>query len=295
MYKKSVSSNHALTIASGTDKTKILFSATYSDDQGMKIQSYQKRATASFKLTQKLAENITFDINTRYANTQTLGDEGITSGTGSILSSAYRFRPIATNHILGDLSALSASNNISQYGKNALWDNYSPASRAADYDPLTTSSNFVGIASLNWVIIKGLTYHTDFSGNGFWGQRRYWSGAIYNSFIDDANGKKLYAGNADYRKNDSWGMRWANTLSYKFNIHEDHEFNVLAGTEVLNSGGTGIIITANHFPSNFNKQTAFAQINQYDQTAGTSTFSSNVSFPDRLNSYFWPCSLFFQG
>lgn len=286
VYKRSVSTNHALTIASGTDKTKVLFSATYSDDEGMKIQSYQRRATAAFKLTQKLFDNLTFDINVRYANTPTLGDEGTTSGSGSILSSAYRFRPIATNHILGNLATLTASNNISQYGKNALWDNYSPAARAADYDPLTLSSNFVGIASLNWVIVKGLTYHTDFSGNGFWGQRKYWSGAIYNNYIDDATGNKLYAGNVDYRKNDSWGLRWANTLSYEFYIHNNHKFNLLAGTEVSNSGGTGISIQANHFPSNFTEQTAFAQINQFSSTAGSATFSSSVSFPDRLNSYF---------
>ena len=183
VYKKSVSWNHALTISGGTDQTKVLFSATYSDDEGMKIQSYQRRATAAFKLSQKLAKNITFDLNTRYANTPTLDDEGTTSGSGSILSSAYRFRPIATNHILGDLTALTASNNISQYGKNALWDNYSPAARAGDYTPLSLSQGLTGIASMNWVIIKGLSFNTNISGNGGWTQRKYWSGAIYNNYI----------------------------------------------------------------------------------------------------------------
>lgn len=285
-YKQSVSWNHALTISGGTDKTKVLFSATYSDDEGMKLQSYQRRATAAFKLTQKIFDNVTFDINTRYANTPTLGDEGVTSGSGSILSSAYRFRPIATNHILGSLPALTASNNISQYGKNALWDSYSPVARISDYDPLSLSSNFVGIASLNWVIIKGLTYHTDFSGNGTWTQRKYWSGATYNGYIDDATGNKLYAGNADYRKNDSWGLRWANTLGYEFNINKDNKISLLAGTEFFNSGGTGISIQANYFPSNFTEQTAFAQINQYDRTKNSFAFSSSVNTPDRLNSYF---------
>jgi TonB-linked SusC/RagA family outer membrane protein len=52
-YKQSVSSNHAISISSGTDKTKVLFSATYSDDQGMKIQSYQKRVTSQLKINQK--------------------------------------------------------------------------------------------------------------------------------------------------------------------------------------------------------------------------------------------------
>lgn len=285
-YKQSVSWNHALTITGGTDRTKVLFSATYSDENGMKLKSYQKRATAQIKVTQKIFDNLTFDLNTRYANTPTLGDEGTSSGGGSILSSAYQFRPIATNHILGNLGALTASNNISQYGKNSLWDNYSPVARISDYDPLTLSQNFFAMGSLNWEIVKGLTYHSDISGNTLWSQRKYWSGAIYNGYIDDATGTKLYAGNADYRKNDSWGLRWANTLSYDYNINKDNKLNVLVGTEVFNTGGTGISIQANYFPSNFNEQTAFAQINQYDRTRNSFSFSSSVNTPDRLNSYF---------
>lgn len=281
-YRQSVSWNHALTVAGGTDKTKVLFSATYTDDEGMKLQSYQKRATAAFKVTQKLYDNVTFDLNLRYANTPTVDDESTSSGGGSILSAAYQFRPIATNHILGNLGALTASNNISQFGKSTLWDNYAPAPRIADYHPLSLAQNFVGLASLNWEIIKGLTYHTDFSGNGAWNQRKYWSGAIYNAgYTDDATGAKVYAGNADYRKNDSWGMRWANTLGYQYDINKDNKLNVLVGTEFFNSGGTGISVQSTKFPSNFTEQTAFAQISN-----GITTLSSSAATPDRLNSYF---------
>ncbi len=286
VYKESVSWSHALTLTGGTDKTKILFSASYTDDQGMKLHSYQKRANANVKITHKVADNITFDLNVRYTNTPTFGDEGTTSGSGSILSSSYRFRPIAMNHILGNVAVLQQSNNISQYGKNALWDNYSAVARISDYNPLTVSQNIVAIASLNWGIIKGLSYHTDISGSGAWGQRKYWSGATYNNYVDDVTGNKLWAGSADYRKTDSWGMRWANTLTYEFLINKNHKLNLLAGTEVANSGGTGISILANHFPSNFTEATAFAQINQYDATAGSAVFSSSVGTPDRLNSYF---------
>jgi TonB-linked SusC/RagA family outer membrane protein len=290
-YKQSVSWNHALTIASGTDKTKVLFSSTYSDDEGIKVQSYQRRATASFKLSQKLFDNMTFDLNTRYANTATVDDESTSSGGGSILSSAYQFRPIATEHILGNLGALTASNNISQFGKNVLWDNYNPVNRIADYDPYTVSQNFVGIASLNWEIVKGLTYHTDFSTNSAWNTRKYWSGAIYNAgYTDDVTGNKLYAGNADYRKNDSWGMRWANTLSYQYDINTDNKLNILAGTEFSNTGGTNLTVTSNKFPSNFTEETAFAQI-----ANGTFSLSTVVPKPDRLNSYFGRLTYSFKG
>jgi TonB-linked SusC/RagA family outer membrane protein len=285
VYNNSTSWNHGLTLTGGTDRTKMLFSANYIDDEGMKINSYFKRANVAFKVAQKIFDNVTFSLDTRYTNTQNMDDEGTTNGYGSLLSSAYTFRPIATSHILGDLNALTQG-NIEQYGKNVMWDNYNPAARIGDYFPLSLGQNFQGIASLDWKVIKGLTYHTDFSLNTTWGQQKYWSGAIYNNYIDDATGEQLYAGDATYGKSDSWGLRWSNTLNYDFSINNSNQLNILAGQEVYNSGGTGISIQANHFPANFDKQTAFAQINQYNQTVGSSSFSSSVSTPNRINSYF---------
>ncbi|MGN6298209.1 MAG: SusC/RagA family TonB-linked outer membrane protein [Ginsengibacter sp.] len=285
VYNNSTSWNHGLTLTGGTDKTKMLFSANYIDDEGMKINSYFKRANVAFKIAQKVFDNVTFSLDTRYTNNQNMDDEGTTNGYGSLLSGAYTFRPVATSHILGDLNALTQG-NIEQYGKNVMWDNYSPAARIGDYFPLSLSQNFHGIVSLDWKVVKGLTYHSDFSLNTAWGQQKYWSGAIYNNYIDDATGEKLYAGNATYGKSDSWGLRWSNTLNYDFTINNSNQLNILAGQEVYNSGGTGMSIQANHFPANFDKQTAFAQINQYDQTVGSSSFSSSVSTPSRINSYF---------
>lgn len=285
LYNNSTSWNHDLTVAGGTDRTKMLFSVNYLDDQGMKINSYLKRSNVSFRIDQKVFDNVTFGLNIRYTNDQDMDDEGTTSGSGSILSSAYTFRPIATNHILGDLNALNLG-DIEQYGQNVMWDQFSPASRTGDYFPLTLNQKLGGIAYLDWKVIKGLTYHTDLNLNQGWGQQKYWSGAIYNNYIDPTTGDATYAGALKYGKSDSWGLLWTNTLNYDFTINKIHRFNLLAGQEVTNSGGTGMVITADHFPSNFDEKTAFAQINQYDQTAGTSTFSSSVSIPDRITSYF---------
>lgn len=285
VYNSAVSSNHDLTITGGTDKTKILFATSYADEQGMKINSYFKRANAAFKLSQKLFDNLTFNLDTRYTDRNSMGDEGTTNGSGSILSTSYQFRPISTAHILGDLNALKTG-NIEQYGQNVMWDTHSPVARISDYFPLSIGQSLRGIASLDWRVIKSLTYHSDFSLNRSWGQRKYWSGATYNNYLDDATGTNLYAGAADYRKTDSWGMRWTNTLNYNYNINRNNRLNLLVGHEVANSGGTSISIQANHFPANFTKETAFAQINQYDQTNGSASFSSGVNTPERIISYF---------
>ncbi|MBE7171426.1 MAG: TonB-dependent receptor [Williamsia sp.] len=285
VYNSSVSTSHDLTVTGGTDKTKMLFASSFIDEQGMKLNSFLKRANVSFKVNQKLFNNVAFNLDTRYTDIQTKGDEGTSNGSGSLLSTSYRFRPIATSHILGDLTALRQG-NIEQYGKNSMWDTYSPAARIGDYDPLALSQSLRAIASVNWDIVKNLTYHSDLTLTRTWGQRKYWSGSIYNNYVDDVTGKKLYAGAADYRKTDGWGMRWTNTLSYNFTINSNNRLTLLAGEEFYNSGGTGIAISANHFPANFTRQTAFAQINQYDQTNGSATFSSSVNTPDRLLSYF---------
>ncbi|WP_420870807.1 SusC/RagA family TonB-linked outer membrane protein [Marseilla massiliensis] len=286
VYNSSVSHNHDLTITGGNDKTRMLFSANYMDEEGMKINSYARRASFNFKINQKITKNLDVSFDARYSDRRTMGDEKTTNGSGSILSSSYRFRPIATSDILGDLDAMREG-NMEMYGRQSTWDRYSPAARIGDYEPLYIKQRLRGTASLNWRIIDGLTYHTDLSYNRTWEEDKIWGGAIYNNYMNDATGEKLYAGSVEWAKRGSWGLRWTNTMSYDFNfLPEEHRLNLLLGHEVTDSGGDEIEIDANHFPANFTKDNAFAMINQYDKTAGTSNFFSGVDMPERILSFF---------
>lgn len=286
VYNSSVSHNHDLTITGGNDKTRMLFSANYMDEEGMKINSYARRASFNFKINQKITKNLDVSFDARYSDRRTMGDEKTTNGSGSILSSSYRFRPIATSDILGDLDAMREG-NMEMYGRQSTWDRYSPAARIGDYEPQYIRQRLRGTASLNWRIIDGLTYHTDLSYNRTWEEDKIWGGAIYNNYMNDATGEKLYAGSVEWAKRGSWGLRWTNTMSYDFNfLPEEHRLNLLLGHEVTDSGGDEIEIDANHFPANFTKDNAFAMINQYDKTAGTSNFFSGVDMPERILSFF---------
>ncbi len=284
VYNSSTSMNHDLTISAGTEKTKVIFGANYMDEKGMKINSYAKRASVSLKVDQKLLDNVSINFDTRYTDDRTMGDEGTTNGSGSILSSSYRFRPIATEHILGDLDALKEG-AIENYGKNYMWDRYSPVERINDYEPLDINQKLRSKVALKWDIFKNLTFNSVFSANRKWSQEKDWSGAVYNDYLDD-EGNKLYAGAVVYSKADSWGLRWSNTVNYKWDINSNSNLNLLVGQEFTNSGGTKIKISADHFPSNFTKETAFAMINQYDSETGTASFSSDVSTHGRILSYF---------
>ena len=285
VYNESFSHNHDFSISGGTDKTKIYFAANYMDEEGMKHNSYSKRASVSLKVNQQLAKNLTFGLDTRYTQVERMGNEGTTNGSGSILTYAYRFRPVATDDIRGDLDAMKEG-NIEQYGKFTQWDQYSPKSRIEDYEPLQERQSVRAAASLNWTIIEGLNFNTNFMLRRQWGQNYTWKGALTNDYIDANTGEKLYAGSADISKSDAWAMRWSNTLSYMFDLGENHSFNILAGQEVTNSGGSSMGISASCFPANFTKENAFAMINQYDPDKGSTSTSSSKTLPERIMSYF---------
>ena len=289
VYNSSFSHSHDLTVTGGTELTKVLFSVNYVDEQGMKINSYSKRANVSLKVNQKIRKNMDLGLDLRYTDAESMSEEGTTSGAGSILSSAYRFRPIATNHIKGDLNAFREG-NMEQYGKFSQWDIYSPYARTMDNEPLKQRQVLRSTASLNWGILKGLTYHTDLSLSRTWKQDKIWKGpvAVAKPYIDEATGEKTAAGDAELRKQDSWGMRWTNTLSYDLNITKDQRLNVLAGHEVSNSGGTDLRVIAKKYPVNFTKDNAFAMINQYDKDLSDNAVpvSSSISTPTRIVSFF---------
>lgn len=289
VYNSSFSHSHDLTVTGGTDMTKVLFSVNYMDEQGMKINSYSKRANVSLKVNQKIRKNLDLGLDLRYTDAESMSEEGTTSGSGSILSSAYRFRPIATNHIKGDTDAFREG-NMEHYGKYSQWDIYSPYARTMDNEPLKQRQVLRSTASLNWGIIKGLTYHTDLSLSRTWKQDKIWKGAVAvpTPYIDDATGERTASGDAEFRKQDSWGMRWTNTLSYDFNINKDQRLNVLLGHEVSDSGGSDLRVQAQKFPVNFTKDNAFAMINQYDKTRSENAVpvSSSISTPTRILSFF---------
>lgn len=145
----------------------------YMDEQGMKLNSYAKRGGVSLKINQKLRDNLDINLDTRYSDMRTMGDEGTTNGSGSLLSSSYRFRPIATRDILGDLNALREG-NMEMYGRQSTWDTYSPVARIGDYDPLYIKQTLRGTLSLNWRLFDGFAYHTDFTLNQSWEQDKIW-------------------------------------------------------------------------------------------------------------------------
>lgn len=285
-YGNSFSHNHNISISNGNSKTKYLLAGSYTDNQGMKINSWFKRTNALFKLSQKISDNLDLSFDTRFTNIQAMGNEGTTNGIGSILSSAYEFRPIATSDVLGELDD-SKNTQLGLYDF-VLQDRYNPVERMKDYLPLSIRRSLRSNGALSWKIIKGLTARSEFGYNLFWNKGKTWSGAVYNNYLDNS-GNKTFAGDASLSTSEGWALRWVNTINYKVKmLNENHSLDVTAGQEVNNSHGESLSMYGIKYPASFDSERAFAMMNQY--LAGTNPInfgiSSNVTTPDRLSSYF---------
>ncbi len=286
-YSNSFSHNHNLSISNGNDKTKYLLTLSYLDNDGMKINSWFKRANALFKIDQKIASNLTFSFDGRFVDIQKMGNEGTTNGKGSILSSSYQFRPIATSDVLGELDDRK-NTQIGLYDR-LLQDRYNPVELMKDYLPLSKERSLRANAALSWTIIKGLTARTEFGYNRFFNRGKTWSGAVYNNYLD-ADGNKTFGGNASISSSEGWGYRWVNTLTYNVSgLGDAHSLNVVVGQEVMNNQNESSTKTGNKYPAGFDADQAFAMIDRYLPMNGSIinfAINSNVSFPTKYNSYF---------
>ena len=92
VYNNSFSHSHDLSVSGGNENTKVLFSVNYNDEQGMKVNSYNKRANVSLKVNQKISNNLNIGLDLRYTDVSIVSDESAGNNNGSLLSFAYRFR-----------------------------------------------------------------------------------------------------------------------------------------------------------------------------------------------------------
>lgn len=285
VYSSAYSQSHNFTIMGGDKNTKMMFALNHMDDDGLKLNSWYKRTNVSLKIDQKLGEKLTFSIDTRYTHVNEVGNENTTNGQGSILSSSYYFRPIATSDVLGVLDDM-VNSSLGMYD-NILQDRFNPVARIQDYTPEDVNRAIRANASLNWNAFRGFTARSEIGLNSYWNKTHTWSGAIYNNYFD-SNGNQTHSGNARIDRSEGWSMRWANTLNYEFqNLNDMHDLSILAGQEMSNSSSESMYIWGNRYPVSFNAERAFGMMTQYDATfANPFGYSAEIETPNRLVSFF---------
>lgn len=277
LYNSAFTHNHNVNVSSGNENSRYLLSLNYIDQEGNKERSFYERTNLQFKLDQKLGKKFDFNLNTRFSQVSTGNNDGN--------STAYYFRPIGADDILGD-SDITSNTQLGDY-EGVLNDVFNPVSQLYDRETENIKRELVANGSLSWEITNGLTAKSSLSLSAFWNRNKNFSGAIANNYLD-GNGEAIFGGNASIEAYEAWKMIWTNTLNYQVQgLGDDHNLSLLAGTEVIDGKSESIRVGGQRYPSSFDAERAWANIDSYE-VADQQFYElgSNIAAASRWQSYF---------
>ncbi|SNR31181.1 TonB-linked outer membrane protein, SusC/RagA family [Maribacter sedimenticola] len=277
LYNGAFTQNHSVNITSGNENTRYLLSANHIDQEGNKVRSFYKRTNLQFKLDQKLGEKLNLNLNTRFAQ--------INQGNNEGNSTAYYFRPLDSEYILGD-SDVTSNTQLGDYDY-VLSDTFNPVSQLYDTDNSNINRELVANTALTWNVVNGLTAKSSLSVTATWNKNKEWTGAIVNNYLD-GNDEPIYGGDAEVTTSEAWRVIFTNTLNYEFQgLGDDHRLSILGGTEIIDGGAESVTINGERYPSSFDAERAWANMDSY--LVAEQQFyrlQSNIAAASRWESYF---------
>lgn len=248
------SSQHNLSISGGTEKTKWGFNNTYNKDEGLMLNSGQKRYYFNFKLNHELYKNLKLDLSARY--THNVIDGAGTSGTSSVrIADGIQTRPIngLVDHMVIDPTTIVDGED--DYD-NFLRSLINPIELAKqDYRQRKTRDLSLG-AAITYNPVRNLALRSEAAislrdGNN----KRYWGPLTGESRNVGLN---LPLGQIDLSSASVY--RFVNTANYTALKNEKHNLNFLLGHELSFTNGNSSLNRAKYFDENITPDVLFANM-----------------------------------
>ena len=267
--------NYNASITGGSEKVKYNIGLTHMDDESIMIGSGFMRNNLNAKINGQIAKGLTFDLTARYSYTSVIGAGTSTEGGSSVarLKHAVRYMPTAgISEMLpeGDdyLEEMLVSNSA---------EFLNPVDMTNDEYKKSVRQRQTYNAALNWEIIKGLTFRSE------WGIELYdeKNDTFYGLATSNARKNNL-APLAMKEKKDSYQWRIANTMTYANTFAEKHDLTVMVGQEVVSSVSNSLKVEARYFPKSTTREVALANMD-----LGTPRpISTSVGTPNNMASFF---------
>ena len=264
LFRKGNYQNYEASLSGGSDKFSYFSSLSYTKQNGIttnsKLESVTGRINVDFQATDKLK----LGGNILFANVnQDVHSEGL-----AYTSPFYSSRNAA-------VPSDPAFNEDGSWNREfiRISDRNPLLSMTYDYDREYVTRAFNTIYA-QYEFIKDLKFKSTLSYDFTYTKGNEWNDPR-TSNGDDVNGE-MYKKTKEYHK-----MVWGNQLMYKFNIADDHHFDVLAGYEIDELYRDYLYGDASNF-ARFNKP-AISNGMKTEAVSGSDTKSRMISYLTRLN------------
>lgn len=264
LFKRGRHQTYEASVSGGTDKFNYYSSIAYMNQEGISMNSGLERLSGRLNVDYQASDKIKLGANILFA---TVNQDVYSEGT------SYTAPFYASRNCVVPSDAI--------YNEDGSWDrdfirnsDRNPLLAATyDYQKEAVTRSFNTIYG-EYEIIKDLKVRSTFSYDFNTTKGRDWSDPR-TSNGDDINGgmQKVYD---EYRK-----MVWANQISYKFNIAENHHFDALVGYEIDDLYSDYLYGYASNFAT-YEKQ-AIDNGMTLESLGGSDSRARMVSYVSRLN------------
>jgi TonB-linked SusC/RagA family outer membrane protein len=216
VFKDAPMQSHNLSVSGGGQQGSYLMSLNYFDQVGNLMNTYMKRYT--------LRANSQYNVSKRIRVGENLSVAFMDNPTtgileeGSAIGMSYRQQPIIPVYDINGNFAGSFGSGLGN-ARNPV------AQRVRAENNKWVNTQIMGNVFAEADILKNLVFRTNFGGTVFSNQGSQFNYPEYenaentttNSYYEDAM--------------QAFGWTWSNTLTYDFNLGNNHVFKVLGGTE----------------------------------------------------------------
>ncbi|MBR6196069.1 MAG: TonB-dependent receptor [Bacteroidaceae bacterium] len=247
MLRTAIQQSHELSINGGTDKSRYAFSANYTDQDGIILNSNFQRYNFHTNLEWELQKGLKFGVNATYGRSK---QEGLTTTEEQVFNSSPFSEGITNSFVYALLmppvvSVYNADgsynfNNPYEYGYLAISDHSSNPVYDVEESVAENINNY--LLSNIWTTYKigDFTFKAAVGLNSEKLTQNYFSGA-YTSIGLLVKG----IGGVGNRQSDSWQQEY--TLTYNKDINDNHHVDAMVGYTKENTTSTFSSIKTNSF------------------------------------------------
>lgn len=271
VFKPAPMTNHGISISQGGEKGNFFLSMNYFEQQGVLINTYDRRynvrANGEFNISKniRVGENLGYTFNTGRLVT------GNSDQTNSVRNAATTPEIIPVYDIMGNFGG---ARGTYLFGDNPV------AFQDRTKNNLSRGNRVFGNLYTDITFLKLFTIHSSFGGDISSGYSRRFNYPAYETYLPP--NQSSYSESSNF--NTSW--IWTNTLNFQKDFNDVHKLSILIGSETIeqefeNLGGT----TQNYFSFDPNYTTLVTGSGTATNTSGRSAGSLFSIFGNLNYSY----------
>ena len=225
VYRTAISHNHYVGLSGGSDKMDYSASLSYSNQQGVIINSDLSRYQGRFNFNQRINKSIKINANANFASNVQNGPNPSTAETtvsNSLMYSVWGYRPVSPSgsDLLAELydSDVDMSNDY----------RFNPVLSAKNEFRRTTTNHLQANLGVEWEIIKNLKFKTTAGYTGRDIKREEFNGSQTSTGNTHPSNTRSKGINAFLRQQETRNYLNENTLSYVY-AKNNHNLNALVG------------------------------------------------------------------